>query len=205
MDVSKDNQPEWPESHWISLARQGREDAWRELHQRYYPGLWHTAHQILHDAALAEDVVQEAFIKAHRQIHRFRGDSKFSTWLYRITHNQAQDTLRKIQRRSKWLGLFPLSTPGPNGELSPMPEPADPSGDAAQHAARRDDREAIAKALQSLSPEHRIVVELRLIQGFSTEETARILKLKKGTVLSRLFYSCQNLKKILQPIRDEHA
>jgi RNA polymerase sigma-70 factor (ECF subfamily) len=194
MDVEPHN-PELPESHWIALAREGREEGWRELHRRYYSGLWSAANQMLRDEALSEDVVQEAFIKAYRQIRRFRGDSKFSTWIYRIALNQAYDALRKQQRRGKWLGLFPLQSE--DEEDAPEAVAVD-HHDAARAAALGDDREALAKALQSLSPEHRAVVELRLIQGFSTEETARILKCKKGTVLSRLYYSCQKLKKLLE-------
>jgi RNA polymerase sigma-70 factor (ECF subfamily) len=201
MDVEPQN-PEPPESHWIDLARAGYDEGWRELHRRYYSGLWHAAHQVLRDEALAEDVVQEAFIKAHRQIRRFRGDAKFSTWIYRITQNQALDTLRKQQRRGKWLGLFPLG--GDDAEDGvPAIDAVDQGRTAAQDAALGDDRTALARALDTLSPDHRAVVELRLIQGFSTEETARILKLKKGTVLSRLFYSCQKLKKHLEPTYHE--
>jgi RNA polymerase sigma-70 factor (ECF subfamily) len=196
MDVKPEN-PEPPESHWIDLARAGHEEGWRELHRRYYPGLWHAAYQVLRDEALAEDVVQEAFIKAYRQIHRFRGDAKFSTWIYRITQNQALDALRSQQRRSKWLSLFPLGESDPENGV-PAIDAVDQGRTAAQDAALGDDRTALARALDTLSPEHRAVVELRLIQGFSTEETARILKLKKGTVLSRLFYSCQKLKKHLE-------
>lgn len=203
MDVEPSNS-EPPESHWIQLARAGRDEGWRELHRRYYAGLWHTAFQMLRDEALAEDVVQEAFIKAHRQIRRFRGDAKFSTWIYRITQNTARDVLRKQQRRGKWFGLFPLVIPNVNEDPEALEiDVPDPGRTASEHAALGDDRAALAKALATLSPDHRVVVELRLIQGFSTEETARILKLKKGTVLSRLFYSCQKLKKHLKPTYNE--
>jgi len=201
MDVEPGN-PEPPESHWIELARAGRDEGWRELHRRYYAGLWHVAHQLLRDEALAEDVVQEAFIKAHRQIRRFRGDAKFSTWIYRITQNQARDVLRKQQRRGKWLGLFPLNGASDDPD-APEIDAVDQGRTASEDAALGDDRAALAKALATLNPDHRAVVELRLIQGFSTEETARILKLKKGTVLSRLFYSCQKLKKHLEPTYNE--
>lgn len=188
---------------WIDLARQGRDEGWRELHRRYYAGLWSAANQIVHDEALAEDVVQEAFLKAYRKIRWFRGDSKFSTWIYRIALNQAYDALRKHQRRSRWLGLFPLRGVETEEGEGPEHQAVDPARDASEVAALGDMRDALARALDRLSPEHRAVVELRLIQGFSTEETARILKLRKGTVLSRLFYSCQKLKKHLESTRRE--
>ncbi|MDX6766731.1 MAG: RNA polymerase sigma factor [Candidatus Methylacidiphilales bacterium] len=183
------------EDPWIDAAIRGSEEGWRELHRLHYKGLWSAVNQVLRDDALSDDVVQEAFVKAYQQIRKFRRDAKFSTWIYRIALNQAYDTLRKTQRRSKWLGLFPLQT-GEEGET--LEHEAIDEHDAAKEAALGDDRAALARALDSLGPDHRAVVELRLIQGFSTEETARILRCKKGTVLSRLFYSCQKLKKILE-------
>jgi RNA polymerase sigma-70 factor (ECF subfamily) len=194
MSVEQNNQQS-SEEQWIESAIQGSEEGWRELHRLHYKGLWSAVNQVVHDEALADDVVQEAFIKAYRQIRKFRRDSKFSTWIYRITLNQAYDTLRKINRRSKWLGLFPLQS----SDEDDAPEwQAVDEHDASKDAALGDDRAALAKALDSLGADHRAVVELRLIQGFSTEETARILKCKKGTVLSRLYYSCQKLKKVLE-------
>jgi len=194
MNVERNNNHP-SEEQWIDEAIRGSEEGWRELHRLHYKGLWSAVNQVLHDEALSDDVVQEAFIKAYRQIRKFRRDSKFSTWIYRIALNQAYDTLRKISRRGKWLGLFPLQT----GEEEDAPEwQAVDENDASKEAALGDDRAALARALDSLGPDHRAVVELRLIQGFSTEETARILKCKKGTALSRLYYSCQKLKKILE-------
>ncbi|NJL19455.1 MAG: sigma-70 family RNA polymerase sigma factor [Bdellovibrionaceae bacterium] len=178
------------ESQAITWALQGRAEGWEILHARHYNGLWSAVYPIVRDEHLAEDVIQEAFIKAYRQIHHFKGHSKFSTWLYRIAVNQAYDTLRKLSRRNKWLGLFPLQ----DEDDGPAHEAIDPHT-GADDAQRADLRQIIGDALDSLNPEQRSVVELRLIQGFSTEETAKILGCKKGTVLSRLFYSCQKLKK----------
>jgi RNA polymerase sigma-70 factor (ECF subfamily) len=181
------------DQRWVSLAMSGDPRGWEHLHRQYYGGLWGTVQQIIQDEKLAEDVVQETFLKAFRQIHRFRGDSKFSTWIYRIAVNQAYDTIRKRNRRQKWLGLFPLKQTEDEPEHEWVVTET-----SATEAERSDLRDALVKAMGSLSEEHRAVVDLRLVQGFSTEETARILKLKKGTVLSRLFNSCQKLKKLLR-------
>ena len=186
------------EEIWLPPAREGREDAWFEIHRHYYKGLWSAVNRILQDETWAEDVVQEAFVKAHRQIHRFKGDSRFSTWLYRIAINQAYDHLRKIKRRSRFFGILPT---GDDDETMPL-EAVD-LHTAARDAELSDDRRALARAMETLDPEHRAVVQLRLVQGFSTEETAQILKCKRGTVLSRLFYSCQRLKKALERYRHE--
>lgn len=180
------------EAEALKLVREGRAEGWAMLHQQYYRGLWSAVYQVVHDNALAEDVVQDAFLKAYKKISRFKGDSKFSTWIYRIAMNQAYDVMRKNSRRQKRLGLFPLQE---DEEHEPVEAVDEFTGADAAHAG--DLRKAILGALDELNPEQRAVVELRLIQGFSTEETARILKCKKGTVLSRLYYSCQKLKELL--------
>lgn len=186
------------EKRLIELARAGSMEGWEELHRLYYKGLWSAVNRVLNDDMLAEDVVSEAFIKAYKRLDRFRGDSKFSTWIYRIAMNQAYDAVRKRSRRQKWLGLFPLE----NEEEELVHEPVT-EVDASDYAHHGDQRRALQEALGQLKPEQRSVVELRLIQGFSTEETARILGVKRGTVLSRLFYSCQKLRQILEKDYDE--
>ncbi len=197
MSVLPDNN-KTNEAEWVDLARKGSEKGWEELHRMYYPGLWGTVNQMVRDEALAEDIVQEAFIKAYKKIRRFRREAKFGTWIYRIAVNQAYDTIRKQGRRSRWIGLFPTRQEYQEDGEAPELEPVD-NRTAGDQAALTDDRQAIEAAMASLSPDHRAVVDLRLIQGFSTEETAKILGCRRGTVLSRLFYSCQKLKKILEP------
>lgn len=186
------------ERELVAMARRGEAAAWEQLHRSYYAGMKSLALRVVQDDALAEDVVQEAFIKAFRTIEKFRGDSKFSTWLYRVALNQAYDAARKRQRRQKWLGLFPVA----NEEEQPVYEAVDEI-DASRLAQNKDLGAALKRALGKLSSEQRAVVELRLIQGFSTDETARILKCKRGTVLSRLYYSCQKLKSLLEKEHEE--
>lgn len=188
------------DSTWVEMARDGEAAGWEELHRRYYAKLWTTVNQIVMDGAMAEDVVQEAFIKAFRQIKNFRGGSKFGTWIYRIAVNQAFDSLRKKNRRQKWLGLFPL--PEPNDEESSAPEIA-ASTPPMSEIERGDHRAALEKALKELTPEHRAVVELRLMQGLSTDETAHVVGCRRGTVLSRLYYACQKLQPMLRRTYEE--
>ncbi|MGF1677829.1 MAG: RNA polymerase sigma factor [Candidatus Methylacidiphilales bacterium] len=193
MSVQTDNTT-FDEAEALKLAQESRAEGWEMLHRQYYRGLWAAAHHVVRDETLAEDVVQSAFLKAFKQIRSFKGDSKFSTWIYRITLNQALDLVRQRQRRNKVLGLFPLSS-GDDDE-APEVEAVDPRT-GADRLQEKDLGAAIRSAMASLTREQRVVVELRLIQGFSTEETARMLGCKKGTVLSRLYYACQNLKEKL--------
>jgi RNA polymerase sigma-70 factor (ECF subfamily) len=203
MDVQKEAAG-FPDEQWLISVRSAdpsgsqKEKAWEMLHHHYYKPLWSAVNQMLQDEMLTEDVVQEAFIKAYRSFDRFKGDSKVSTWLYRIAMNQAYDTLRKRSRRQKWLGLFPLQE-----DEESQPHEAVDERTGAVELQNKDRKTEIQDALAKLPPDQRAVVELRLVQGFSTEETAKILKVQKGTVLSRLFYGCQKLKKQLNHTYEE--
>jgi RNA polymerase sigma-70 factor (ECF subfamily) len=179
----------------LQRLRSGEEEAWREVHREHYPRLWSSVQRILNNATQADDAVQETFIKAHRDIQRFHGQSQLGTWLYRIAVNQALDTMRKKVRTERWLSfLSPVAT-----EDSKIP--ALPEGEVASAASlgleRADLRERIATAMAGLSAEHRAVVQLRLIDEMSLEESARLLRCKPGTVNSRLHYACEHLRRKL--------
>lgn len=179
---------------FLQRLRAGEEAAWGELHRDHYPRLWSSVQRILNNPTMADDVVQEAFIKAHRDIHHFEGHSQLGTWLYRIAVNQALDTIRKKQRTERWLSF-----------LSPIHEgedkPAMPEGQVAPAAStgleNMELRETIFAAMGELSAEHRAVVQLRLVDEMSLEETAQLLRCKPGTVNSRLHYACEHLRRKL--------
>jgi len=182
----------------LKRLRAGEESAWGELHREHYARLWSSVQRILNNPAAADDVVQEAFIKAHRDIKRFAGQSQLGTWLYRIAVNQALDTIRKKQRTDRWLSF-----------LSPVAEdenqPAMPEGHVAPAAStgleNAELREIIFAAMGDLSPEHRAVVQLRLVDEMSLEETAQLLCCKPGTVNSRLHYACEHLRRKLGKVK----
>ncbi|MEM9445458.1 MAG: sigma-70 family RNA polymerase sigma factor [Verrucomicrobiota bacterium] len=197
IDVKK-NDDAFDEEHWLNLARKGEESGWAELHKHYYHKLWRTVNQIVKDEKVAEDLVQESFMKAYRTLNKFRGQSTFSTWIYRISVNQALDYLRKHNRRRKYLGLFPVK----EDEDSLEHELVD-THTGFDAATGGETMQTIKKAFEQLPEDQRTVVELRLVQGFSTEETAKIIGCARGTVLSRLYYACQKLKKVLKGVRDE--
>ena len=156
--------------------------------------MWSSVQRILNNPAVTDDVVQEAFIKAHRDIRRFEGNSQLGTWLYRIAVNQALDTIRKRQRTERWLSF-----------LSPISEdenqPAMPEGSVAAAVSsgleNAELRDTIFAAMAELTVEHRAVVQLRLVDEMSLEETARLLRCKPGTVNSRLHYACEHLRRKL--------
>jgi RNA polymerase sigma-70 factor (ECF subfamily) len=182
----------------LKRLRSGEEAAWGELHRDHYPRLWSSVQRILNNPTLADDVVQEAFIKAHRDIRRFEGHSQLGTWLYRIAINQTLDTIRKKQRTERWLSFL---SPMAEDETQPfMPEGhVAPTGSVGLENAEL--RETIFAAMGELSAEHRAVVQLRLVDEMSLEETAQILRCKPGTVNSRLHYACEHLRRKLQQVK----
>jgi RNA polymerase sigma-70 factor, ECF subfamily len=140
----------------------------------------------------ALDVVQDTFTKAYQSLDRFKGESSFYTWLYRITLNQCIDH----QRRSARLPAAPLEAPDTPDEA--------PGINAARDDAERDDPlqrvheaevgQRIRQAISELTPEHRAVVLLREVEGLSYEEISRALECPKGTVMSRLHYARRQLQ-----------
>jgi RNA polymerase sigma-70 factor (ECF subfamily) len=122
--------------------------------------------------------------------------------LYRIAVNQALDAVRSRQRRANWISYFYPIADERDGEGVPMlPEGEVPPlvSEGLDRAALRD---TLNRAIAELSPEHRTVVQLRLIDELSLEETAEILKCKVGTVNSRLHYACKYLQKKLKGSRE---
>jgi RNA polymerase sigma-70 factor (ECF subfamily) len=183
----------------LQRLRSGEETAWSELHRDHYARLWSSVQRILNSPALTDDVVQETFIKAHRDIRRFQGQSQLGTWLYRIAINQALDTVRKRQRLDRWLSfLAPVA--------DEKDQPAVPEGRVAPAAStgleNTELRATILQAMAELSVEHRAVVQLRLIDEMSLEETAQLLRCKQGTVNSRLHYACEHLRRKLSKLKE---
>jgi RNA polymerase sigma-70 factor (ECF subfamily) len=176
----------------------GEEAAWGELHRDHYPRLWSSVQRILNNPTLADDVVQEAFIKAHRDIKRFAGQSQLGTWLYRIAINQALDTIRKKQRTERWLSFLSPIAEEENQPVVPEGHVPSTVSTGLENAELRD---TIFEAMAELTAEHRAVVQLRLIDEMSLEETAKLLRCRPGTVNSRLHYACEHLRRKLGKLK----
>ena len=182
----------------LQRLRAGEESAWGELHREHYPRLWSSVQRILNNPTMADDVVQEAFIKAHRDIRHFEGHSQLGTWLYRIAVNQALDTIRKKQRTDRWLSFLSPIAESENQPVMPEGQVAPASSTGLENLELR---ETIFSAMAELSVEHRAVVQLRLVDEMSLEETAQLLRCKPGTVNSRLHYACEHLRRKLAKVK----
>jgi RNA polymerase sigma-70 factor (ECF subfamily) len=170
----------------IAGAREGDKTAFKELVKRYESRVAATVVGMLGRCPEADDVGQETFIRFYRALGSFRGDSSVSTYLTRIAINLS---LNELKRRKRFFSMF--SRPA-NDSLPDTP-------DHKSSGLSFEDKEVIQWGLQQLKPEFRAVLVLRLIDGYSTNETATILNVPLGTVLSRLARGQKRLKEILTP------
>jgi RNA polymerase sigma-70 factor (ECF subfamily) len=135
----------------------------------------------------AEDVGQETFIRFYQSLKKFRGDSSIGTYLTRIAINLS---LNELKRRKRQRGFF---SPKVKDQIENVP-------DSRAEKEQREIKDIVQQGIQKLEPNFRVVIVLRLINGYSTQETADILNLPKGTVLSRLARAQMKLRKILTPL-----
>jgi RNA polymerase sigma-70 factor (ECF subfamily) len=181
-----------PDDHrLIADCLQGRTAAFGELVRRYQDRLYNSVYRLVDNAEDAQDIVQEAFLNAYQSLDRFKGDSQFFTWLYRIAFNAAISLKRK-QRTT-----LALKT-GRGG--TGISEPADGSDRSRpEYSLEKAEQERrIQKALNCLSPEHRTVLILKDMEGQKYETMAEILHVPVGTIRSRLHRARLELREVLQ-------
>lgn len=170
----------------LTELRNGNDAVFRDLINRYEGLVSATIIGMIGKCSEAEDIGQEVFIRFYKARNNFRGDSAISTYLTRIAINLS---LNEIKRRSRRSRLF----------FHSYDETFDVE-DKNRNIDTDEDREVIQRAIRELAPKFRSVIVLRLIDGYSTEETAKILSIPIGTVLSRLARAQKKLKEILSPM-----
>ena len=176
----------------VELVLSGKNEAFGEIINRHQDILANTVKGMLGDCAEAEDVGQETFIRLFRSLNNFKGESELSTYLVRIGINLSLNELNKRKR----LRLFnPIDFH--EKEVSGIKD------DNATYELN-DNKELVEKALQKLDIKSRSVVVLRMIDGYSTKETAEILNLPIGTVLSRLARAQEKLRVLLKSVENEY-
>ena len=165
----------------VRAAQGGSAEAMEELFRRHWPRAHRAAWLVVHDAAAAEDVAQEAFLAAVRSLDRFDRPRPFAPWLHRIVVNRAIDHARARDVRRE--------------------VPADAVAEAgASGAGSCGPSDEVVAALAALAPEQRAVIVMRHLLGFTPGEIARVLGLPRGTVNSRLR---RGLDALVEPLRDE--
>jgi len=170
------------ESALVAQAKAGDQNAFSELVQRYERKIYRLAKNITRNDEDAEDVLQDAFLKAYTHLDNFKGDSKFYTWIVRIAVNEALMRLRK--RRTD--RTVPLDEPVELGEETVQREIAVWEDNPEQQYSQEEWRRILDEAVDSLKPDFRTVFVLRDIEELSTEETAETLGISVPAVKSRL-------------------
>ena len=174
----------------VRQSRAGNHEAFRELFDRYHRQVLAAAVGMTGNSDDAMDVVQETFVRAHRNLGSFLGESSFYTWLYRIAINVGIDFRRRQARRAEIVQAEPIDDNAID---------ADQLTDPRAEVARKQLGSRIFRAIDELTPEHKAAIILREIEGLSYEEISKVMQCSKGTVMSRLHYA---RKKLQAKLRD---
>ena len=172
----------------VHACKEGDVNAFEQLVKRYDTRLFRIAQHVTHNREDAEDAVQEAFLKAFRNLAKFQEKSQFSTWLIRITVNESLMKLRK----QRYTREVPIEA-DPHQEL----EITDWAPNPEQLYATTELRNILRSQLQELPPSLKIAFVLRDIEGLSSEETARVLQLSIDAVKARLWRARLKLRQLL--------
>lgn len=170
------------ESALVAQAKAGNSNAFGELVNRYERKIYRLAKNITRNDEDAEDVLQDAFLKAYSHLDNFKGDSKFYTWIVRIAVNEALMRLRKRKTDRS----VPLDEPMDLGDETVTREIAVWEDNPEQRYSKEEWRQILDEAVDSLKPDFRTVFVLRDIEELSTEETAEALGISVPAVKSRL-------------------
>jgi RNA polymerase sigma-70 factor, ECF subfamily len=181
----------------VEAAKRGDREAFRTLFERYHRRAYALALGVVRHQDDALDVVQDAFIKAHKYLDKFEGNSSFYTWLYRIVMNLAIDHIRK-HRRVRPVELDEQRLEDDGDGLQPTLL----GGNPGRALMDKEIRQRIDIALGELSENHRSVLVMRELEGLSYEEMAQAMGCSKGTIMSRLFHARKNMQRRLVDLMD---
>src|SRR5499427_7210195 len=185
---------EWNDVLAVSKARSGDTDAFRKLVERHSRSLFRLAYRMTGNQQDAEDVVQDSFLKAYKQLGKFDERASFGTWLYRIAMNCSLDLVRSKKRRSEHMAP-------PDSEMDDpvLSLPAqDPTPDRMAMSGQVRDR--VAAAMNELSASERTAFVLRHFEGMCIEDVSRVLGCQPGAAKHSVFRAVQKLRRALEPL-----
>ena len=183
-------------SDWELVRRCKQDDrqAFQELVERYQRKAVAIALGMLHDRDDALEVAQEAFTKVFTSISKFKEESSFYTWLYRIIVNLSIDRQRQRSRRAMF-ERHPSRGDDDDDWVESIPDTH--GRDPSEFVAERELGQQLQAAINELTPAHKAVILLRAVEGLSYEEISQVLQCSRGTVMSRLHYARKRLQKRL--------
>ena len=168
----------------VRRSQSGNREAFSELVRRHQHLVYNVAYRFMRDATAAEDMSQEAFVKAYRLLKGFRGDCSFTTWMYRVTSTTC---LTEISRRKR------------RGEVELTPESGSLQADTAEHApAERDLKEQIRRCVTHLSDRYATIVTMYYLKGISYDEIAEVMDVPLGTLKTWMFRARKQLRTIVE-------
>jgi RNA polymerase sigma-70 factor, ECF subfamily len=185
------------DAHDVTLAQAGDEAAFRRLVERHGRGVFQLAFRLTGSEPDAEDVVQDAFLKAYRELKRFESRSSFRTWLHRITVNCAYDLLRQRPRHKAESLDAAAEEDAPGGGIEPE---ADVSSRPDRLAFGAEVQGRVRTALELLTPTERAAFVLRHFEGRSLEEIGETLGLRTGATKHSIFRAVQKMRRALAPV-----
>jgi RNA polymerase sigma factor (sigma-70 family) len=181
-------------NEWILIEqlKQGDEAAFKTIVDTWQDMVYNTALGIVQNSADAEDIAQEAFAQVYQSVGAFKGESKFSTWLYRITISKAMDHIRKSKRKKRF--AFVKSLFGENHEAIVHPPDFHHPGVALD---QKENASVLFKAIEKLPENQRIAFILNKVEGLSYQEISEVMKTTVSSVESLLHRAKTNLRKWL--------
>ena len=181
----------------VKRCQAGDSGAFNALVTRYRSKAFTMIYGMVQNEQDAWDLAQEGFLKAWKSIHRFKGNSSFYTWLYRILTNVTIDSLRRkgIHGEAEFDDRVAPAQVEPGSRTTPSSVPL-----PHKKLEHREIRQRIDEAISKLSPEHRAVIVMKEIEDLQYNQIAEILRCSLGTVMSRLFYARKKLQTLLRDL-----
>jgi RNA polymerase sigma-70 factor (ECF subfamily) len=181
----------------VKRCQAGDSSAFNDLVTRYRSKAFIMIYGMVQNEQDAWDLAQEGFLKAWKSIHRFKGNSSFYTWLYRIMTNVTIDSLRRkgIRGEAEFDDRIATAQVEPGSRTTPSSVPL-----PHKKLEQREIRQRIDQAISKLSPEHRAVIVMKEIEDLQYNEIADVLSCSLGTVMSRLFYARKKLQNLLRDL-----
>ena len=196
--MSIDSNNEMSDSEIITAFKNGNGNVYTKLIERHYNKAYQIAYGILRQHEDAEEVVQDSFVKMHKVLNDFRGDSQFTTWMYRIVTNYAKNRYRWNKRRGAKQNMSMHAPLDGNEDSKLVLDLPGKEMNPQTGSAFNELEKGVYRHLQDISPLYREVLILRNLDGLSYEEIASILDCKIGTVKSRIARGRDELRKRLK-------
>ncbi|MBI4597098.1 MAG: sigma-70 family RNA polymerase sigma factor [Candidatus Omnitrophica bacterium] len=188
----------------ITAVLRGEVDRYAELVDRYQGPAFRLALSLLGHHEDAKDASQEAFVNAYRSLRRFRGNAKFSTWLYRIVVNECKDEVRRRMRAPAAAAVVGEADPD-DPDSSWFIDVGDPAADPSDRAANRELGRRLAQAIGRLPMKQKTAFALHHLQGLPLMEVAGVMDCRVGTVKAHIFRAAASLRKQLTPWLNEEG